>query len=276
MEKIFISKIALPTEKDWEYLFSFENPRVYFEEVERVLKEECRFFADYHLLKLLYWYTSQHEIQTVANYLVERSSRLKRARIYDIQKDKEKKTPEFRGYGENDSFVPPKDATVSAGRANPSGITYLYAASDVVTAISEVNPLLDDEISVAEIEVQEDLKVLNFANLFASTVGSDSPSLAWKRAVPTALTRVFNTPQHHSDGYLLCQYISEYIKILGYDGIRFASSKVKTDWDKHTGINYTIFNYQKCRAVSSDLFSVENIEQKLRKKINGFYMEYGE
>lgn len=276
MGNTYISEIALPTEKDWEYFFSFKNPRVYFEEVERVLKEECRFFADFRLLKLLDWYTSQHEIRTIVHWPVRRSFRLKRARIYDIRKDKEEKTPEFRGYGPEGSFVPPQNAAVNAGRANPSGITYLYAASDVKTAIAEVNPLLDDEISVAEIEVQEDLKILNFANWEASTVGMDNPSLSWKRAVPPALTRIFNTPQHHSDGYFLCQYISEYIKVRGYDGIRFASSKVKTDWGKQTGINYTIFNYQKCRAVSSDLFCLENIEQKLGKKVTGTYMAYGE
>lgn len=272
MENTYISEIALPTEKEWEYFFSFKNPRVYFEEVERVLKEECRFFADFRLLKLLYWYTSQHEIQTLVHCPVRRGFKLKRARIYNIQQDKEDKTSEFKGYRPTDSFVPPKNVTVSAGRANPSGIIYLYAASDVKTAISEVNPLLEDEVSVAEIEVQEDLKILNFANLSASTVGRDNTSLAWKRDIPLELTRVFNTPQRHSDGYFLCEYISEYIKVLGYDGIRFASSKVKTDWYKQTGINYTIFSYQKCKPVSSKLFFVDNHQYTLRvQNENGFF-----
>lgn len=266
MGNTYISEIALPTEKDWEYFFSFKNPRVYFEEVERVLKEECRFFADFRLLKLLDWYTSQHEIQTIVHWPVRRSFRLKRARIYDILKDKEEKTPEFRGYGPEGSFVPPQNATVSAGRANPSGIIYLYSASDVQTAIAEVNPSANDEVSVAEIEVKDDLKILNFANLSASTVGSDNKSLAWKRDIPLELTRIFNTPQHNSDGYFLCQYISEYIKVRGYDGIRFASSKVKTDWDKQLGINYAIFNYQKCEAISSELYSAEDVKRILGKR----------
>lgn len=272
MENIGIPEITLPTEKDWQYFFSFKNPRKYFEEVERVLAEERRFLADLNLLKLLHWYSSQHEIQTFVHWPVRRGFRLKRARIYDILKDKEEKTPEFRGYGPEGSFVPPKNATVSAGRANPSGIIYLYSASDVQTAIAEVNPSAKDEVSVAEIEVKDDLKILNFANLSASTVGRDNLSLAWKRDIPLELTRVFSMPQQHSDGYFLCQYISEYIKVLGYDGIRFASSKVKTLWDKQAGINYTIFNYRKCRAISSELYIPEDVQRILGKKINGIYV----
>ena len=272
MENIGIPEITLPTEKDWQYFFSFKNPRKYFEEVERVLAEERRFLADLNLLKLLHWYSSQHEIQTFVHWPVRRGFRLKRARIYDILKDKEEKTPEFRGYGPEGSFVPPKNATVSAGRANPSGIIYLYSASDVQTAIAEVNPSAKDEVSVAEIEVKDDLKMLNFANLSASTVGRDNLSLAWKRDIPLELTRVFSMPQQHSDGYFLCQYISEYIKVLGYDGIRFASSKVKTLWDKQAGINYTIFNYRKCRAISSELYIPEDVQRILGKKINGIYV----
>lgn len=272
MKNIGLPEITLPTERDWQYFFSFKNPRVYFEEIARVLAEERRFLADLKLLKLLYWYSSQNEIRTFVHWPVRRGFQLKRARIYDILKDKEEKTPEFRGYGPKGSFVPPKNAAVSAGRANPSGIIYLYSASDVQTAIAEVNPSANDEVSVAEIEVKDDLKILNFANLSASTVGSDNKSLAWKRDIPLELTRVFSMPQQDSDGYFLCQYISEYIKVLGYDGIRFASSKVKTPWDKQAGINYTIFNYQKCKAISSELYIPEDVQRILGKKINGIYV----
>lgn len=276
MDNIGIPEITLPTERDWQYFFSFKNPRIYLEEVSRVLADERRFLADLNLLKLLFWYSSQHEIQTFVRWPVRCGFRLKRARIYDILKDKEEKTPEFKGYGPKGSFVPPKNTSVCAGRANPSGIIYLYAASDVRTAIAEVNPSAKDEVSVAEIEVKDDLKILNLANFFASTTGDDNPSLAWKRDVPLELARVFYTPQNDSHGYFLCQYISECIKVLGYDGIRFASSKVKTDWEKQEGINYTIFNYQKCKAISSELYIPEDVQQILGKKINGISVAYEE
>lgn len=55
--------------------------------------------------------------------------------------------------------------------------------------------------------------------------------------------------------------ISEYIKSLGYDGIRFSSSL------HNDGINLTIYNYKKCEPISSREIKIENIKLDARDKI---------
>jgi len=47
------------------------------------------------------------------------------------------------------------------GRANPKGISYLYLASKRETALAEVRPWKDANISVAQFRTQKDIKIIN-------------------------------------------------------------------------------------------------------------------
>ncbi len=49
------------------------------------------------------------------------------------------------------------------GRLNPRGIPYLYLASDELTAISEVRPWKDAELTLAEFRTIRTLKLANFS-----------------------------------------------------------------------------------------------------------------
>ena len=71
----------------------------------------------------------------------------------------------------------------------------------------------------------------------------------------------FSKPTNNSDDYLPTQVIAEYIRSLGYDGIRFNSSL------HYGGVNLTIFNYEKCEAVSSQDFRVEEMKITARAAI---------
>lgn len=281
MRKMQVPEIEQPSAEDWEYYSSFGSIQKYFHETELLLENENRFFVDQRFLKLLGWYANQKEIQTTVDRQLPAMGKLYRARRYDediAQEDRNmiQGDTAFRGYGPEESFVPPRGTTVGDGRGNPKGIVYLYVSSDIKTAIAEINPLRNDTISVAVIEPQKNLAILNLANLYASTCGADDKFTQFKRDVPIELTRIFNTPQHDPNKYLLCQYVSEYIKILGYDGIRFASSKTETDWIQGTGMNFIIFNYDKCKAISSDLFYVSDIKIDIKKNIAGFYSVFEE
>jgi hypothetical protein len=57
--------------------------------------------------------------------------------------------------------------------------------------------------------------------------------------------------------YLPTQYISEEIKLMGFDGLRFRSSLYKD------GINVVLFNPDDCKAMSSDLIDVKGIDLNL-------------
>ena len=58
--------------------------------------------------------------------------------------------------------------------------------------------------------------------------------------------------------YIPSQIIAEYLKNLGYDGIRYNSSL------HFGGVNLTIFNYEKCEAISSQDFRIEDIKLTAR------------
>ena len=272
MKTVQMPDIPSPSDADWKYYLSFATPNLYFEEVAKGLREENRFFADFRFLKLLKWYIDEY-----FSYDNERSRDLKegdtlyRARIYHAEEDTQTKPSAFRGYGPKDSFVPPDSIRISNGRTNVAGIPCLYTATSIVTAIAEVTPDFDSKVSVAEIGVKAPIRIFNACATASGTTGEDTPIIAWRRNLKLAFTRVFNRPYIHASDYVICQYICEALKNMGYEGIAFRSAKVSVNSGSNKGINYSIFNYGKCEPVSSDIFSIEDIKYKLAKIVNGFY-----
>ena len=266
----FTEDMSLPTDRDWDF-FQQTSPEDYLKKMQKSLESENRFFIDKRFIKLMYWFSQEATQYCSAEVIIPKY--LYRARIYDEAKDIEERQndtdstsccPNFMGYGKTGSYIPPRGIHVGNGRANPAGIVYLYAAGDFETAIAEVNPPLEANVSVATIAIKQDISILSFASLFASSTGNGDKRTLWKHNFILALTRLFNTPASGSD-YLLCQYISELVKNIGFDGISFRSSKVKPDFSNAKGINYTIFNYSKCEAISSDLYYVANRSMELKK-----------
>lgn len=73
------------------------------------------------------------------------------------------------------------------------------------------------------------------------------------------LQNIFSTPIKNYEDYLLMQKLSEQIAKEGIDGLSYNSSKDITEEPnniKKYGINYAVFNYKKCKAVSSRLHRV--------------------
>lgn len=274
MSQLELPEFSAPTEDDWQYFLSFGTPNQYLDTVAKGLQEQNRYFTDFRFLKLLYWYA-----KCCNNAIpLPKGMILYRARLYDKEKDCKEKTSSFHGYGEEDSFVPPNGKLVPNGRANPDKIIYLYAAHSINTAIAEVSPPLRAEVSVAEIEVLEQLTLLSFCSYCATSTGEDTKVLEWKRNFVLALARLYN--RHYGDvrDYILCQYISEFVKNIGFDGIAFQSSKVIEDRKfLKRDRNYTIFSYKKCKPVSSKLFFIYDHQYTLKvQNANGVFEAFEE
>ncbi|MEH7887001.1 RES family NAD+ phosphorylase [Bacillus sp. JJ1609] len=154
----------------------------------------------------------------------------------------------FWGYDEKDSFVPLDNNIVSDGRANPSYIKYLYTAEEPYTALVEVRPYLGSRVSIAEIKVNEPLIITDFSyDSFGKLNGLEQNLLFM-------IMRDFSRPSDFDKkSYIPTQYVSEFIKNLGLEGIKFNSSL------HERGRNITIFNYEKCQAIGSSLYEVEDI-----------------
>ena len=169
------------------------------------------------------------------------------------------------GYDEKESDAPPHQAA-KAGRINPAGISYLYAADNMKTAALEVRPVRSQIISVVEIEITEDIKLFDLA-INHKTEKREVPisKINWN-----ALGEYFSQPNYSGDeAYLATQYISEYIKSkkdtegkLLFDGICFESS-LNPD-----GLNYVLFDTSKKRKYKlncSSLYRVVDIEGNLNQ-----------
>ena len=166
------------------------------------------------------------------------------------------KRKKFKGYDRKQSGPPPKEKT-PAGRANPECIRYLYLCEDEQTPVYEVNPTIGQEVSVAILKTKKPLKIydltLNLPDKHKNP-DYDTPSLY------DAIGQNFSVPNTgEAIQYLPTQYISEEIKNLGFDGLRFNSSL------RQGGINVVLFDPENCSIQSSDIVKVESIEIKTRK-----------
>ncbi|WP_217437227.1 RES family NAD+ phosphorylase [Paenibacillus sp. JMULE4] len=116
------------------------------------------------------------------------------------------------------------------------------------TALVEVRPYLNSLVSVASIQVKEALIIADLTyDGFAKTDGIENYLFY---LIMTDFSKPSNS---NKKDYIPTQYITEFIKSLGFEGIRFNSSLYGR------GRNVTIFNYNKCEAVDSKLYQINDI-----------------
>lgn len=161
------------------------------------------------------------------------------------------KSKRFWGYNAQESDAPPK-GSASFGRANAQGISYLYMSDNVKTAISEVRPHVGQDVSVATFRIDDQLKLYDFCSTKTSDKIENSLML-------NKISKLFSIPKRGSeDEYYSTQYISEYIRKLGFDGLRFSSSLSE-------GNNIVLFatgNSEKKNytVLNSKVYSVSNVD----------------
>ena len=105
------------------------------------------------------------------------------------------------------------------------------------------------------ISVNEDLRFLDFTNANKPSKMTDA-----KVNLFSDLSALYSKPVTDDDDiidYIPTQYIAEYAKNLGYDGIIFKSSIVpeinETNLDRY---NVVVFNFDKCQVIKSNVLKV--------------------
>lgn len=131
-----------------------------------------------------------------------------------------------------DMGAPPKRVT-SHGRANPPGIPYLYLGSTQDTAVSEVRPHTGEVACVADFAIAAGLTMIDLRSpktLISPFVFGDEDQIgAMRNDIPflerlgEELTRPV-LPQGAAIDYVPSQYLCEFIKKAGYDGVIYRSS----------------------------------------------------
>ena len=139
--------------------------------------------------------------------------------------------------------APPK-RLASQGRANPAGIPYLYLASTQETSVSEIRPHTGEKASVAVFLMPKHLKFIDLRNPRKSIspfILGDENEIARLRGDIDFLVRLGHEltrpvlPHVAAIDYIPSQYLCEFIKKCGYDGVIYRSSVAD-------GINLALFN----------------------------------
>lgn len=153
-------------------------------------------------------------------------------------------------------------------RANPLGIPYLYLASNTQTCIVEVRPEISEHITTARFSLLNNLKVVDLSgdiNYGMSPFGLSEPdlNLYYEHSAFLAFLREDISKPHNSNTapleYIPTQYLVEYIKYLGYDGVLYSSSLTN-------GTNLVIFDQNKMECIETKLFKITDINLDIEKQ----------
>jgi hypothetical protein len=148
----------------------------------------------------------------------------------------------------------------TAGRANPVGIPYLYTASTIDTAIAEIRPHKSDSLTVATLKVNESLKLADLRNPKQTIspfmqdedgVKEIYTDLEYLKHLGNELSKPI-LPKKASLEYLSSQYLCEFIKHCGFDGVIYKSSV-------GSGDNYAIFFEDKLEILDTQLYNVNDV-----------------
>lgn len=161
--------------------------------------------------------------------------------------------------------APPR-RVASHGRANPAGIPYLYLGSTPETAVSEIRPHTGERACVAEFSIPDGLKIIDlrrprlvmspFVFTDEDLIGPLRDDVAFLDRLGDELTRPV-IPQSAPFDYVPSQYVCEYIKQCGYNGVLYRSSV-------STGINLALFNPALATARSVRQYEITRVAADIR------------
>lgn len=166
---------------------------------------------------------------------VRRDSSLFRARVFEADR-----------VVTADEMGAPPARYASAGRANPAGIPYLYLSFVERTAKHEVRASNQGEIIVGDFRVLEDLRVLNLANFHLPDIFEDDAvagllQYRYLKKLGSELGKPIKETDQQTD-YVPTQYLCEYAKDRGFDGVVYPSA---VDPNDSPGRNLVLFQTSK-------------------------------
>lgn len=159
--------------------------------------------------------------------------------------------------------APPKRRS-SHGRANPAGIPYLYLGSLPETAAAEIRPHTGEIACVADFKIPE-IKAVDLRNprkLVSPFILSESSAIGQLRADLPFLERLGEEltrpvqPSGAAIDYIPSQYLCEFIKKSGFDGVVYRSSV-------SDGINLALFNPAQAIGGAVELYNVSKVSVKV-------------
>lgn len=110
----------------------------------------------------------------------------------------------------------PPPLYVEGGRFNRAGVSYLYLATDIETAIAEIQLKVGEYCSIAQFQCSQSIQLLDL-----TCFNKDLETQIWYE--------ILTYPIYDSKDYLVTQFLSDVFKKLEFDGIYFQSVQSKGD-----------------------------------------------
>lgn len=156
---------------------------------------------------------------------------------------------------------PPPEAKAKGGRVNPAGISILYLSDSRDTTLYEIRAGVYDYVTVGRFELQKDIEVINLADIdrvspfIGIDYGFDFMQYATNIEHLKMIGQEIAKPLRNDNAldYLPTQYISDYVRSKGYDGIEYISTMCKN------GVNLAVFNKELFKCTETTVYDIKAI-----------------
>ncbi len=159
--------------------------------------------------------------------------------------------------------APPPECSKS-GRINPEGISVLYLSDQLKTTLYEVRAMKHQSICIGEFKVKESLRIIDL-----SSINQISPfindnilinyplNIEYLRAISNDLIKPISAEKYLE--YLPIQYICDYIKLEGYDGVEYLSTM------REGGTNFAIFKTNALECIKTYNVRINEIDYQYQE-----------
>jgi len=219
----------------------------YWETLKSEIKWNTRFLTNIDKLDELNW-----PLLFKQTVLLSPAELLYRARLHYSGDQKE--------FDTNNMGCPDKNV-VSAGRANPQGIPFLYLSKKMETTLYEIRATFLDDVSVGIFKIKDDCDVVlvDFTEIASAFLNVDkiveyAKSMLLKRYISADLSKPIRRYDSELE-YIPTQFICEYIR---YNNVNAAG--IIFDSSLHVGgKNIVLFDQDKVECISVEKHRVTNV-----------------
>lgn len=248
-DKLLVEPVGIPQLHDEEYLQRKSILGIHtWEEFKKSIRNVNRFHNDYINFVLL------RELLREAAISIPAGEKLYRARVSNERGGV--------GFSRKEMGAPPDDIA-SSGRANSKGQSCLYLSSRKKTTVKEIRAHAFDYVTIATFKLIRDVNILDLCSISNNSpfyTNTDKIDFLINNRILRAIESDLVKPMSRWDSdldYLPTQYISDFAKNCGYDGVRYIST-----FDKES-YNIALFDSSACSCIYHRNFLVGDLDYKI-------------
>lgn len=167
-----------------------------------------------------------------------------------------------KGFARKDMGAPPNESA-KPGRANSKGQSCLYLSSNKNTTVKEIRAHAFDYVTIATFKTKEELRVLDLSSItHTSPFYSGANKVEYLineqhlRNIENDMAKPMSSTDSDLD-YLTTQFISDFAKYLGYDGVKYYSTFDKDSY------NLALFDVNACICVYNRNYLIGDLDYKM-------------